>query len=81
MFTLFVAVKIVCSILCSGTKNIVFFAPIYVMLYTGSSKILSQNNSLLLLKYVYGRLLEPTEGSPDVVPLLKYASLVSLGLG
>ena len=76
MFTLFVAVKIVCNILCSGTKNIVFFAPIYVMLYTGSSKILSQNNSLLLLKYVFGRPPEPTGGSTDVVHLRKYASLV-----
>ena len=42
----------------------------------GHSQHLSENNSLLLTKYESERLPEPTGGSPDVVHLIKYASLV-----
>ena len=42
----------------------------------GHSQHQSKNNGLLLPKYESERLPEPTGGSPDVVHLIKYASLV-----
>ena len=42
----------------------------------GHSQHPSENNGLLLPKYESERLPEPTGGSPDVVHLIKYASLV-----
>ena len=42
----------------------------------GHSQHQSENNGFLLIKYESERLPEPTGGLPDVVHLIKYASLV-----
>ena len=46
------------------------------MYIQGLQYILTQNNSSLLQNFESERLQKPTGGSPDVVHLIKYASLV-----